>query len=293
MTKEKQQNDLSPSKISPKVAVIIPALNEEKIIGDSLTSLKNQMLNPYRIIVVNDGSTDKTEEVIKSFTGVEIVNKKSHESYVGKKELAYTFNAGLERLCEDNKCNFIMILGSDIVLPNDYLLEITKRMTENPNVVISSGIIEGEYSITPRGAGRVVRYDFWKVLGLQYPVNYGFEGYLVLKAKSLGYETETYNDLILTTKRKTGQSYNPKLYYYYGLAIKALGYTIPYALGRIIIFGKKNPKGAFKMLQGFLSNYDQLYELELRQYVKQTQRNNLIHIDQNFLKKIYNLLKNS
>ena len=275
------------------IAVVIPALNEEKSIGESIASLQNQILTPYRIIVVNDGSTDATEEIVKSFSGVEIINRKPHESYVGKKELATTFNAGLEKLRDDSNCNYIMILGSDIILPNDYLLKITKRMTENPNIVISSGMIEGEYSIAPRGAGRVVKYEFWKVLGLTYPVNYGFEGYLVLKAKSLGYEVETYNDLTMTTKRKTGQRYDSNLYFYYGLGIKALGYTIPYALGRIIIFGKKTPKGGLKMLQGFLSNYDQLYELELRQYVKQTQRNNLIHIDRNFLKKIYNLLKHS
>ena len=292
MTKEKQQYNFSSSKIPPTVAIIIPALNEEKIIGDSINSLKNQILLPYRIIVVNDGSTDKTEEIIKSFTGVEIVNIKSHESYVGKKELAITFNAGLEKLRDDKNCNYIMILGSDIILPKNYLSEITKRMNENPNLVISSGMIEGEYSIIPRGAGRIVRYEFWRKLGLEYPVNYGYEAYLIFKANSLGYEVENFSDLIISTKRKTGQNYAPNLYYYYGLGIKALGYSTPYALGRIIIFAKKNPKGAFKMLQGFLSNYDQLYEPELRQYVKQIQRNNMFHINRN-LKNIYNLLKHS
>lgn len=271
----------------------MPALNEEVSIGESITSLKNQILVPYRIIVVNDGSKDKTKEIAESFSGVELVNRKPHESYVGKKELASTFNAGLEKLKNDDKCDYILVIGSDVVLPDNYLLEITRRMNQNSNVVISSGMIQGEYSITPRGAGRVVRYDFWKNLGLAYPVNYGFEGYLILKAKSLGFEVETYEDLTITTKRKTGHRYDANLYYYYGLALKALGYSIPYALGRIIIFGKKNPKGALRMFQGFLSNYDQLYEPELRQYVRQSQRNNLIHINKNFLKKIYNLLKNS
>ncbi len=275
------------------IAVVIPALNEEKSIEESITSLKNQILTPYRIIVVNDGSTDKTEEIIKSFAEVEIINREPHESYVGKKELATTFNAGLEKLHEDKKCNYILILGSDIILPNNYLSEISKRMNENPNVVISSGMIKGEYSITPRGAGRVVRYEFWKNLGLRYPNNYGFEGYLVLKAKSLGFEVETYNDLTITTKRKTGQRYDPNLYYYYGLGIKALGYSMPYALGRIAILGKKSPKGALKMLQGFLSSYDELYEPELRQYVKQTQRNNLFHMNFNYIKKIFRLIKHS
>lgn len=275
------------------IAVVIPALNEEKSIEESIISLKNQILAPYRIIVVNDGSTDNTEKVIKSFSEVEIINREPHESYVGKKELATTFNAGLEKLQDDIQCNFILILGSDIILPNNYLSEITRRMNENPNVVISSGLISGEYSIAPRGAGRVVRYDFWKKLGLKYPVNYGFEGYLVLKAKSLGFEVETYNDLTITAKRKTGQRYDPNLYFYYGLGIKALGYSIPYGLGRISILGKKTPKGALKMLQGFFSNYDDLYEPELRQYVKQTQRNNLFHMNWDYVKNFFQLIKRS
>lgn len=270
----------------------MPALNEEESIAKSITSLKNQVLIPYRIIVVNDGSTDKTEEIVKSFDGVEIVNRKPHESYVGKKELASTFNAGLERLMDDDTCNYVMILGSDVLLPDNYLSDIVKRMNEKPNLVISSGIIEGEFSFTPRGAGRVVKYDFWRNLGLKYPINYGFEGYLILKAQSLGYDVETYNDLIITTQRKTGQRYNPNLYYYYGLGIKALGYSLPYALGRIIIFGKKNPRGSLKMLQGYFSNYDQLYEPELRKYVKKTQMSHLKHLDKSFFQKIYALLKN-
>jgi glycosyltransferase involved in cell wall biosynthesis len=275
------------------IAVVIIALNEEKSIKESINSLKNQTLPPYRIIIVNDGSTDNTEKIVRSFSDVEIINRKPHESYVGKKELATTFNAGLEKLDNDIQCNYILVLGSDVILPNNYLSKIIKRMNENAHLVISSGIIEGEYSVTPRGAGRVVKYDFWKDLGLKYPVNYGFEGYLILKAKSLGFEVEIFNDLILTTKRKTGQRYNPKLYYYYGLGIKALGYSIPYALGRISILGKKTPRGAFKMLQGFLSNYDELYEPELREYVKKTQRNNILHMDFDFVKKIFHLVKHS
>jgi len=43
-----------------KIAVIIIARNEENFIGKTIENLKNQELSPYRIIVVNDGSTDKT-----------------------------------------------------------------------------------------------------------------------------------------------------------------------------------------------------------------------------------------
>jgi len=49
----------------PKISVIVPAYNIEEYIGKCMDSLVNQTLKDIEIIIVNDGSTDKTEEVIK------------------------------------------------------------------------------------------------------------------------------------------------------------------------------------------------------------------------------------
>lgn len=50
---------------NPLVSVIIPSFNEEKNIGDCLESITKQSYNPLQIIVVDDGSTDKTAAIIK------------------------------------------------------------------------------------------------------------------------------------------------------------------------------------------------------------------------------------
>ena len=62
-----------------------------------------------------------------------------------------------------------------------------------------------------------------------------------------------------------------KKYYFYGLAIKALGYTFSYTLVKILLFARKKPIAAYYMLRGYLSNYDNLYEPELRNFIRQTQ----------------------
>ena len=49
------------------VSVIIPAYNEEKVIADCLSSLAKQSYNPLEIIVVDDGSIDKTQEIVSNF----------------------------------------------------------------------------------------------------------------------------------------------------------------------------------------------------------------------------------
>ena len=51
----------------PKVSVIVPVYNVEKYITRCLTSLVNQTIDDLEIILVNDGSTDNSEKLIKQF----------------------------------------------------------------------------------------------------------------------------------------------------------------------------------------------------------------------------------
>ena len=51
-----------------KVSIIVPVYNTEKYVAKTLDSLVNQTLNSYEIIVVNDGSTDNSQEIIKEYT---------------------------------------------------------------------------------------------------------------------------------------------------------------------------------------------------------------------------------
>lgn len=50
-----------------KVSVIVPAYNTEKLIGRCLDSILNQTLGGIQIIVINDGSTDKTEAICRTY----------------------------------------------------------------------------------------------------------------------------------------------------------------------------------------------------------------------------------
>ena len=123
------------------VAVILIARNEEKIITKTLECIINQKLKPYRIIVINDGSKDKTGEIVSKFSSVELINRPPRdESYLAKKELAGTINLGLEKLQNDQKCQYVCIIGSDILYSENYLYEIVSRMKKNPNLVIASGV---------------------------------------------------------------------------------------------------------------------------------------------------------
>ncbi len=55
----------------PKVSIIIPAYNGERFIGETLESLLGQTYHDFEIIAVDDGSTDATVDIIKSFIDID------------------------------------------------------------------------------------------------------------------------------------------------------------------------------------------------------------------------------
>ena len=63
------------------ISIIVPAYNAEKYIKKCLESLINQTKKEIEIIVINDGSTDKTEKIIKSFKDERIRYCKIHTTF--------------------------------------------------------------------------------------------------------------------------------------------------------------------------------------------------------------------
>lgn len=58
-------NSLVLSPLSPKISIIAPAYNESKSIIDNVRTLLSLYYNNFEVIIVNDGSTDKTFELMK------------------------------------------------------------------------------------------------------------------------------------------------------------------------------------------------------------------------------------
>ena len=137
-----------------------------------------------------------------------------------------------------------MILGSDHILPSNYIKTIIDHMDHNRDIAICSGQIKNEKSKVPRGSGRIVKSDFWRTIGLQYPLKFGFETYLLIKAQQIGYRVNVLNDLISLTNRPTRKSYKKETYISYGKSLRASWlYSIIFCRKNWFNFFEKSERG--------------------------------------------------
>lgn len=98
----------------PKVSIIIPVYNTAKYLDKCLTSAINQTLKDIEIICVNDGSTDNSDEIIKSY-----MQKDSRIKYI-----KFAFNRGVSKARNTAisiaKGEFIGFIDSDDYVDNKY-----------------------------------------------------------------------------------------------------------------------------------------------------------------------------
>ena len=59
---------MKPDIKNPLISALMPAYNNEKYIGEAIESILNQTFGDFELIVVNDGSTDNTENIVKQYS---------------------------------------------------------------------------------------------------------------------------------------------------------------------------------------------------------------------------------
>ena len=115
----------------PKVSVIIPAYNQAKYLEDALNSVRNQTFEDWECIIVNDGSTDNTEEIAKKFVNLDIRFKYIYQENKG---LAGARNTGLKHA----KGDFIQFLDSDDVSDKRKLEIQVNELANNPSYDVAN-----------------------------------------------------------------------------------------------------------------------------------------------------------
>ena len=129
------------------ISVILPAYNVQDTIKESIDSILNQTFMDFELIIINDGSKDRTEEVILSYSDDRIQYYRNEQN----KGLIYTLNRGLDLA----QGKYIARMDADdISLPTRFEKQV-KVMEENLNIVVCGA------QIIPFGVDRAKRFTLF------------------------------------------------------------------------------------------------------------------------------------
>ncbi|RLD50552.1 MAG: hypothetical protein DRI94_08330 [Bacteroidetes bacterium] len=108
------------------VSIILPVYNAEKYLKFAIDSVLSQTYEKFELIIINDGSTDSSFEIIKSYSDnrIKLINHNNNIGYV------YRLNEGIEI----SKGVFIARIDSDDIWKTNKLSEQIKAFEKNTNL---------------------------------------------------------------------------------------------------------------------------------------------------------------
>jgi teichuronic acid biosynthesis glycosyltransferase TuaG len=117
----------------PLVSVVIPAYNAALFIEETLNSILQQTYNNYEIIVINDGSTDNTEGVVKSISDNRIqYHYKKNEGVSIARNFGFLLTKG----------DYIVFFDADDLMTPDFLEKRVEKLQANNNIGFSCGEVK-------------------------------------------------------------------------------------------------------------------------------------------------------
>lgn len=121
--------------VNKLVSIIIPVYNAEKTLGKCLSSILNQTYNNLDIIVVNDGSTDNSDNICKKFQ-----NKDKRINYIYQKNsgVSNARNSGINLV----KGEYVTFIDADDWIDNDFIESLMNLIVKNNADVITSTAID-------------------------------------------------------------------------------------------------------------------------------------------------------
>ena len=157
-----------------KYSIIVPAYNTEKYIDKCLKSIFSNTYKNFEVIIVNDGSTDKTEDIINKY-----IKKYDNIIHIKQKNMGLSMarNNGVKKATGD----YLLFIDSDDYVEKNLLENINKNISDldvlryQLNIVYSDKVVpceEEEFNVTDGISAfeKIVRYKFIEMASL-YVIN--------------------------------------------------------------------------------------------------------------------------
>jgi len=127
-----KENTQSVKDVFPLVSIIVPAYNEEKVIGRTIDSLLDLEYPKKEIIVVDDGSEDQTLAIANSYKGrIKVLHKRN-------KGKAFALNYGVYHA----KGEIVIVVDADTILKKDAIISIVRQFATSEDVAAVGGNIK-------------------------------------------------------------------------------------------------------------------------------------------------------
>jgi glycosyltransferase involved in cell wall biosynthesis len=268
---------------------IVTCRNSENEIENAIISLLQQSTKPKYVIVVDDGSTDGTANILEGLKskndGFYVITNPDLGYDIGRVVKNWNSAINLARKLNLEKTDYHMISTDDTHYEESYAEKIMNKMDADNKIAISSGNYDSNSYATPHGAGRFVRSSFFEeFLGL-YPEKMGYESVILQMSLHHGFKNLVNNDARFSHTRQLGANHH---FYEFGASMRTLGYHPLFVLGRFaqcFLTGQPIGRmGAVHMLYYYLSykpkqdGYDSMYDPEIRKAIRIRQRRRIKQI---------------
>ena len=178
-------------------SVVVPCRNEEDNIGTCIESVLSQTVKPKVIVVVDDGSTGRTLEMIQRYAKesgiVHPVWLKARRFKIRGWNIGLAVRVGFEELERlDMETDYVIKMDADTSLPRDYVESLIREMEACPQLGVCGGHSDRAKMMVNlvTDAARLYRAECYRELA-PYPVMYGHDSHMLFKARYKGWRTKT------------------------------------------------------------------------------------------------------
>lgn len=244
----------------------MPAHNEEEFLATCLDSFVRQSRHPDLLMLVDDGSTDRTAAIAAGYardhSWIQVVQKPSSGGHQPGAKVVRCFNYGLGQL--PKPYDLIGKFDADVVLPEDYFEKVLEAFNHDSNIGICSGLLYirsgQEWVYEPIAdkshvRGPVKCYSaqcFEAIGGLRESI--GWDTADTLVARYHGYQVKTLPELKVHHLRPTARAYGKENARKQGEALYKLRYGL--LLGTLaslkMAWQRRNPSALLGNLKGAL-----------------------------------------